>query len=206
MEVFEPMTVKFCSSQYQYFKIRKRKHIAFLGMFFCLVLMCFSLISPAIAGQLPSRKGSTTVQETALRQTNKAIALRYAKEGWGNQSGWEKVWDELVAPNYVLHFNSFPDPIVGLEANKTFSEGLFQGFPDIKNTIEDVVAEGDIVVYRSTLQGTNKGEFLGAPATGKSVKVDDFTQHRIENGKIVETWYQTNLLAVMQQLGLVPAS
>jgi predicted ester cyclase len=174
-------------------------------MLICLVLMILSLTVPVMAGQLPSRKGEAAMQETTLSQINKAIALRYAKEGWGNHPNWEKVWDELVAPNYVLHFNSFPDPIVGLAANKKFSESLFQGFPDIKNTIEDVVVEGDTVVYRSMLQGTHTGDFLGTPATGKSVKVDDFTQLRIKNGKIVEAWYQTNLLAVMQQLGLVPA-
>jgi predicted ester cyclase len=55
------------------------------------------------------------------------------------------------------------------------------------------------------LKGTNTGEFLGTPATGKSVEVDDFTQLRFKNGKVVEAWYQTNLLAVMQQLGLAPA-
>jgi predicted ester cyclase len=167
--------------------------------------MFFGLATPALAEPLKIHSGATAMQETNLAQTNKAIALRYAKAGWGNQPNWEKVWDELVAPNYVLHFNSFPEPIVGLEANKQFSEGLFQGFPDIKNTIENVVAEGDLVVYRSKLQGTHTGNFLGTPPTGKSVQVDDFTQLRFKDGKIVESWYQTNLLAVMQQLGLAPA-
>jgi predicted ester cyclase len=198
------MATEFYSAQYQDFK-QGRKMRFLLTTLFCLVVMVSNLTSPAIAGQLPSRKGSTAMQEATSSQANKAIALRYAKEGWGNQPGWEKVWDELVAPNYILHLNSFPEPIVGLDANKKFSEGLFQGFPDIKNTIEEVVSEGDTVIYRSTLQGTHTGDFLGTSATGKSVKVEDFTQHHIKNGKIVETWYQTNLLAVMQQLGLAPA-
>lgn len=200
------MNIQFCSFQNLSSRIQKRQMRSFLRVLICLVLMLFSLTSPVMAGQPPSRKGSTTMEEASLSQANKAIALRYAKEGWGNESGWEKVWDELVAPNYVLHFNSFPEPIVGLEVNKKFSESLFEGFPDIKNTIEDAVVEGDTVVYRSTLKGTHTGNFLGAPPTGKSVKVEDFTQHRIKNGKIVETWYQTNLLAVMQQLGLAPTS
>ncbi|MGL4618151.1 MAG: ester cyclase [Chroococcidiopsis sp.] len=142
--------------------------------------------------------------KSELSQTNKAIALRYAKEGWGTQPSWEKVWDELVAPDVVLHFNSFPEPVIGLEENKAFSRGLFEGFPDIKNTIGDVVAEGDTVIIRSTLEGKQTGSFLEMPATGKKVKVNDFTLYKIEKGKISEMWYETNLLSLMQQLGVAP--
>lgn len=65
-----------------------------------------------------------------------------------------------------------------------------------------MITEGDRVVYRSTIKGTQTGEFLGIPPTGKSVKVNDFTLLRFENGKIAEWWNETNLLEVMQQLGL----
>jgi predicted ester cyclase len=142
------------------------------------------------------------MQASTLAQTNKAIALRFAEEGWGTEPRWQKVWDEVMAPNVIQHFNSWSEPIVGLEANKQFNIGLFQGFPDIKQTIEDVIADGDKVVFRSTLEGTNTGEFLGIPPTGKSAKMNDFTLLRFENGKIVEWWYETNLLELMNQLGL----
>jgi predicted ester cyclase len=139
-------------------------------------------------------------------QSNKAIALRYATEGWGTKPNWEKVWEELVSPDVVLHFNSFPAPIVGLAANKEFSKDLFRGFPTIKNKVENIVAEGDAVIYRSTLEGSQTGEFLGMPATGKPVKMNDFTMCTIKDGKIREMWYETNLLSLMQQLGLTPDS
>jgi predicted ester cyclase len=110
-----------------------------------------------------------------------------------------------MVTDVIHHFNSSPEPIVGLEANKVFNASLFQGFPNIHQMIEDTIAEGDKVVYRTTLQGTQTGEFLGIPPTGKSAKINDFTLLRISNGKIVEWWYECNLLAVMQQLGLMPA-
>jgi predicted ester cyclase len=66
------------------------------------------------------------------------------------------------------------------------------------------VAEGDTVIYRSTLEGKQTGTFLGIPATGKSAKMNDFTMVKIKNGKIVEQWYETNLMSLMQQLGLAP--
>ena len=137
-------------------------------------------------------------------EQNKQIALRFAKDGWGTMPNWERIWDELVSPNAVHHFNSSPEPIIGLQANKEFNASLFRGFPDIKQTIEDLVAEGDKVIYRTTMAGTHTGEFLGIPPTNKPGKINDFTLLRITNGQIVEWWYECNLLALMQQLGLMP--
>jgi len=139
-----------------------------------------------------------------LTEQNRVIALRFAQEGWGASLGWEQIWDELMVPDVVHHFNSQTEPIVGLEANKAFNASLFRGFPDIKHRIEDVIAEGEKVVYRTILEGTHTGEFLGISPTGKSAKVNDFTLLRIANSKIVEWWYECNLLEVMKQLGLMP--
>lgn len=135
-------------------------------------------------------------------EQNRAIALRFAQQGWGNYPGWEQIWDELIAPDAVHHFNSGAEPIVGLEANKAFNTSLFNGFPDISHTIEDMIAEGNKVVYRTTLKGTHTGEFFGISPTGKPVNINDFTLLHIEDSKIVEWWYECNLLEVMKQLGL----
>ena len=135
-------------------------------------------------------------------EQNKQIALRFAKDGWGTMPNWEKVWDELMSENVVYHFNSSPETIVSLKANKEFNINLFQGFPDIKQTIKDIVAEADKVVYRSTIAGTHTGEFLGILPTGKSVSINDFTLLRISGDRIVEWWYECNLLEMMKQLGL----
>ncbi|NER78579.1 MAG: ester cyclase [Leptolyngbya sp. SIO1D8] len=142
---------------------------------------------------------------TTLVEQNKAIAFRFAQAGWGTKPDWRKVWDTVMSPDVVYHFNSAAEPIVGLEANKEFNASLFQGFPDIYQTIEDVLAEGDRVMYRTTIQGTHTGDFLGTPPTGKTVRVNDFTLLRIVDNKIVEWWYECNLLEVMQQLDLIAA-
>jgi predicted ester cyclase len=137
-------------------------------------------------------------------EQNKAIALRFAHQGWGTHQGWEEIWDELMSPDVVCHFNSGPEPIVGLEENKAFNASLFRGFPDISHSIENLVAEEDTVVYRTTLHGTHTGVFLGIPPTGKVAKMNDFTLLRIVERKIVEWWYESNLLELMKQLGLMP--
>ncbi len=62
---------------------------------------------------------------------NRAIALRFAKDGCGTNPEWRGVWDELMTTDVVYHFNSSAEPLVGLEANKEFNADLFRGFPDL---------------------------------------------------------------------------
>lgn len=138
-----------------------------------------------------------------LSEQNKSIALRFAQEGWGTVAHWDRVWDELVAKDCIQHFCSWSEPIRGLEANKEFQISLFQGFPDLQQTIEDAIASDDKVVYRHTLRGAHTGYFMGIPPTGKRVTSNGFTLVRISEGKIVEWWYETNLLEVMKQLGVI---
>lgn len=140
---------------------------------------------------------------STLIEQNKSIVLRFAKEGWGTVAGWEKIWDELVASDIILHFCSWSEPICGLEANKEFNASLFQGFPNIQHTIEDMIAEGAKVAFRSTLTGAQTGEFMDIPPTGKWVTASDFNLFCISESKIVEWWYETNLLEVMKQLGVI---
>jgi steroid delta-isomerase-like uncharacterized protein len=82
---------------------------------------------------------------------------------------------------------------------------MFRGaFPDLHYTVEDVIAEGDRVVQRSTARGTMQGDFLGMPATGKTAAWGEVHILRIENGQIVEHWASVDQLGMLQQLGLVP--
>ena len=133
-------------------------------------------------------------------EQNRAIALRFLTDGWGTHSSRETVWDEVVSPDVLYHFNSEPGPIVGLAENKAFNATLFKGFPEIAHTLQAMVAEGDKVVYRTTLRGAHTGEFLGMPPTGRTAQINDFTMLRIAEGKIAEWWYDCNLLALIQQL------
>lgn len=82
---------------------------------------------------------------------------------------------------------------------------MFRGaFPDLKYTLEDVIAEGDRVVQRATARGTMKGDFLGMPATGKSATWGEIHIVRVKDGKIVEHWASVDQLGMLQQLGLAP--
>ena len=67
------------------------------------------------------------------------------------------------------------------------------------------MAAGDKVVARYTWRGTQRGEFFGVPATGKTVAVTGLSCYRCAGGKIVEEWWLEDLLGLMQQLGAIPA-
>jgi steroid delta-isomerase-like uncharacterized protein len=80
-------------------------------------------------------------------------------------------------------------------------------FPDTRMDVEDVVANGDKVVARVALSGTNRGSFMGMPATGKSVNVQLIDIFRFgDDGLVREHWGVMDALAMMQQLGVVPTN
>lgn len=76
------------------------------------------------------------------------------------------------------------------------------GFPRYELIAEDLVAEDDKVVVRFTLRGVHLGEFMGIPATDKTVAVPGIIIYRIAEGKIVEHWMQMDSTTLLQQLGV----
>ena len=79
-------------------------------------------------------------------------------------------------------------------------------FPDTRMDVQDIVASGEKVVARVRYVGTNRGEFMGTPATGKTVDVQLVDIFRFgDDGLAHEHWGVMDQLTMMQQLGLVPA-
>jgi steroid delta-isomerase-like uncharacterized protein len=111
--------------------------------------------------------------------------------------------DELIAPDFVEH-EELPDLAPGREGVKQFFEMIRAGLPDFRMELEDLIAEGDKAVARSALTGTHSGEFMGIPATGRSVHVQVIDIVRISGGRIVEHWGAMDSGILMQQLGAAP--
>jgi steroid delta-isomerase-like uncharacterized protein len=137
-----------------------------------------------------------------MPEENKAVARRLYSElaSQGNSS----VADELVAENFVDHNPPGPDIASGREGLKQVFAAGRSAFPDMKLTINDQVAEGDMVVNRLTISGTHQGDYRGMPATGKSFSIEAVDIFRFEGGKISERWGQGDTIGMMQQLGVAP--
>ena len=131
---------------------------------------------------------------------NKAIVRRFIEQSFN--AGNLSVVDELVANDYVNHVARAD--VRGPEGMKQFVTTYRTAFPDYRCTIDDQIAEADKVVTRWTAHGTQHGELMGIPPTGKHVTLPGVVIDRIANGKLVETWLHADVLEMMQQLGVVP--
>jgi steroid delta-isomerase-like uncharacterized protein len=137
-----------------------------------------------------------------MSESNKNVVRRLFEEVWNK--GNLQVTEELFAPNYAHHDASTPDVGRGPESEKNRAALYRTAFPDIRLTIEDIIAEGETVVARWSCRGTHKGDLGGISPTGKHVTMTGVSMARFTDGKMSEGWVSWDALALMQQLGAVP--
>ncbi len=134
---------------------------------------------------------------------NKAVAQRVVDEGINGRN--LEALDSLVAPGFTNHDSANPQ-VTDLAGFKAWQQTLWAGFPDCSVQLTDVIAEDDRVVHVWVMRGTQTGEFAGMPPSGKTIDFAGLTVNRFVDGKIVDSLWGYNMLVVLQQLGLVPAS
>ena len=143
-----------------------------------------------------------------MSEENKALVRNFFEEVWNNRN--LDHMDEVYSPDFTLHAlwqNTSAGGAIeatGREPAKTVIGGWFKGFPDIKVTVEDQVAEGDLVGSRHSSHGTHTDDFMGIPASGKEATVTGMTITRIADGKMVEAWTCWDALGMFEQLGMAP--
>lgn len=93
----------------------------------------------------------------------------------------------------------------GREGFKPTAQYFFTAFPDLHVTNEQIVSEGNLVVVRSTLAGTQRGEFSGMAPSGKPFSIMVMDMHEMQDGKIIRTWHVENWLGMMFATGAWPA-
>jgi steroid delta-isomerase-like uncharacterized protein len=112
--------------------------------------------------------------------------------------------EEIVDPNFTFNIPTQPEPFRGTAGFKGFVQYLRSAFPDIHFEVERQAVEGNKIAARWKITGTHRGEFLGAPATGKFIEdhgVDIFTMAK---GRILAVHVNENDFGLMVQLGLIP--
>jgi steroid delta-isomerase-like uncharacterized protein len=135
-------------------------------------------------------------------EENKAIVRRVNDEVWSE--GRLDVIDKLIADDFVATVVGAPEQIRGPQGFREFVVMYRKAFPDLRITVDEQFAEGETVVTRWTATGTNEGELMGMPATGKQATTAGININRISGGKLVEGWGLFDQLGLLQQIGAVP--
>jgi predicted ester cyclase len=152
---------------------------------------------------------TTHAPETAAAGTDiseLAVLSRRMLEESFNEGKLELV-DQLVASGAVNHDPAEPASMRELRGPEVFKRttSMYRAaFPDVRITVDDVIAAGDKVVMRWHSDGTHSGELEGLAPTGAHVSVTGIGIDRWENGKVVESWAEWDNLGLARQLGAAP--
>ena len=117
----------------------------------------------------------------------------------------ENLAQQLISPAAKFHVPFQADPLQGPKGYLTIIGMMRSSFPDIQWSIEEMITENDRVAIRFTMKGTHKGIFFGVPATEKPIAVTAINFYRLSNNQIIEEVGQPDLLALLTQIGAVPA-
>ncbi len=132
-------------------------------------------------------------------EQNKTIVRRLFEEV---MKGNLTIADELIAAEYAQHsVFGIPD---GREGFKQFFTNFAAAVPDAHFRLEDVIAEGDKVITRWIVTGTQTGTLQGIPPTGNRFSMTGIDIFRLNEGKLVEHWDSVDQLGMLKQLGAFP--
>lgn len=160
-----------------------------------LVILTLSTLLACNEDVVEPKGGNNAVEE------NKAVVRRVVDEVFNR--GNLAAADQLVTANWIDHNPSVPGLPPGPAGLKALVGVLRGAFPDLQLTIDDMVAQDDLVADRFTIRGTHRGDFNGIPATGKSVVFTGSAIHKVAAGRLVESWANLDDLGLLKQLGVI---
>lgn len=141
---------------------------------------------------------------TSTLDSNKKLVHTYLEDCW-NEGKLEMV-PQFLSAHCRFHDPAFPHLVAGIDSMQHHIKRAREGFPDLKFTVTDTIAEGSEVVVHWNLSGTQKGEFLGMPETNVNAVISGTSIYRIKDGKIEEHWADWNLMSLIEKLGLRAAA
>lgn len=112
----------------------------------------------------------------------------------------KEIGDEIISPSATFHVPFLPEPVQGPGGYLEIIGIMRQAFPDVQWTLEETIIEGNTVAARFILRGTHEGDFLGVPATGKSIQTQAMNIYRFTYGQITEEHGLPDLFGLMMQI------
>ena len=134
--------------------------------------------------------------DNSALEANKALVRRSFEAIWSQ--GNLAVADEILSSDYVGHIATLPEPVRCVEAFKQLVAMYHFSFPDTRFEIQDQIAEGHKVASRWIAHGTHRGEFMGIAPSGQAMSVTGMSFHRLDDGRIQESWDDWDALSILQ--------
>jgi len=156
-------------------------------VFFAFFLAAMNLIT-----------GCRTSTPEDVLERNKNLVRQMNDVVW-NKGDLDRM-DEFFSPHFVRHFLPGDSELRGIDSLREHERMLREAFPDWREEIKHIVAEGDLVVIHFVSTGTNLGSWLGNPPSGRKIKINEMSILRIENGKVAEQWLLPDIFSMQQQL------
>lgn len=136
-----------------------------------------------------------------MEERNEETVRRFVRE-IVNEGNYD-VAEELFADGYVRHDPAIPEEKRGPEGFVETVETFRAAFPDVEMTLHELLRDGEYVAFRATETATHEGEFMGIEPTGRKVEMEGNVIHRLEDGKVAETWAQFDMVGLLEQLGAI---
>lgn len=149
-----------------------------------------AVLSAAVLAIIAGCERQPIARTAGVSAENKAFVQRWIEEGFNGHN--LAVVDELFAEQF-----SVDGQIVGREGLKRSMTRHLMGFPDLHVSVDDIIAEGDQVGVWYTAEGTHRGEFAGIAATGNHVKWSGVDLLTVEQGKISQARFLSELESKM---------
>jgi steroid delta-isomerase-like uncharacterized protein len=146
---------------------------------------------------------TATQPATPRDEAVRALLHRFVDEVI-NGRDLDRALTELVAEDLVEQ-NPLPGQGPGRAGLSDVLAGMFAGFPDLRWDVQETIVEADRVASYSFWTGTHQGEFLGIPATDRSVKVEAWNLDRFQDGQLTESRVLMDVMGLLTQLGAIPA-
>jgi len=137
-----------------------------------------------------------------MSEANKTV-VRQIEEAW-DKNELDRL-DAFFAPAFLQH-NGFPGATPTIETAKQAHQMSIQAMPDRKAEVQEMIAEGDKVVVRMRITGTNTGGFpaIGLPANGNQADFEWISIYTLKDGRVTEHRAVMDIMTFMQQMGAIP--
>jgi len=153
---------------------------------------------PRVGAQEATPAAAATACPTTTEAENKELARRYTEEHRSDPTVNATMLGDEVKRHRVLG-----DQVYTAEQAVAIDRAFATAFPDLRVTVDEIVAEGDLVAVAWTAEGTQRGEFYGIPPSGRTAQWEGQDMLRFACGKIVEVWVSADALGLYMQLGAI---